>query len=83
MLWGTYRRLLGQIEGLTVVNLKPTDCCVRAAADSIEEAKSKGLDTIVNTCISCNAWLLKVSKGSGVKLKLLPEVLLDAVRGRA
>lgn len=77
--WKRYRELLGNVEGLQIVDLPSKDrCCKIAPAKIVEDAHLAGVDTILSTCNSCYAGIGDATKGS-IRMMSFPEVILKGL----
>jgi Fe-S oxidoreductase len=76
--WNRYRRLLGAIEGLTVVDLENDLCCKRASAEIIEQAEKVKLDKILCACNGCALFLGGANQGT-VQILSYPGLLLEGL----
>jgi len=78
---GHAARILGKVEGLKVNHLDSTQCCyipphMETLADGVTS------DTVVAICTGCYQNLRrKLSEKGSCQVRMLPEILLEAVRG--
>ncbi|MDP2953066.1 MAG: (Fe-S)-binding protein [Chloroflexota bacterium] len=77
--WPKYRDVLHNIEGLKVVDMPDHLCCTAVPGRIIEAAQKLSLDTIVCSCLGCQARLRYTSKSSGVRVQYYPDLLLEAL----
>lgn len=73
--WPRYRRMLGKIKGLTIVDLPNTSCCKRAPEKILESARQKKVDTILCPCNGCYRTLKGMAQ-DGLEVVSFPEILL-------
>jgi Fe-S oxidoreductase len=78
--WGRYRRMLGSIQGLTIVDLPRTFCCKRQTARIIEEAEERKVSAILCSCNGCYRALKDAAKGK-LQVVSAPEALLQCFEG--
>jgi len=78
--WGSYRKVLDRIDGLEVVDLPHSVCCLDNPEPIVAAAEAKNLDTIVTSCITCHVGVGATATGR-VKMKYLPELLLQGLEG--
>jgi Fe-S oxidoreductase len=76
--WGKYRQVLDRIDGLKVVDLSHSVCCLDNPEPIVAAAEAKSLDTIVTSCITCHVAVGAAAAGR-VQMKYLPELLLQAL----
>lgn len=79
--WAGYRRVLGQIEGLTVVDLPSKVCCVINARRIIDIALKQDLQEIVCNCAACYTRLGRAAGGQ-IKIKYWPQIVLQSLGER-
>ena len=75
--WGRYRRQLGAIEGITIVDL-PNMCCKQSAEKIIEQAEKMQVDTILSACNWCHSALMPAAKGRMPMIRL-SELLVQSL----
>ena len=79
--WPRYRKILGRIQGLEIVDLPHRTCCVFNSQRIIKEAEQHKVGAIVCSCVACHTRIRAASKGK-ISVKYLPEVLLGALQTR-
>jgi hypothetical protein len=80
--WKRYRKLLGRVKGLEVVDMSQKLCCKQDSDGILAEAEKKNLSTIVAPDGDCHHMLKTAAAAKGkIEIKNLPEVLL-AVLGQ-
>ena len=77
--WESYRHTLDSVEGLTVVDLPNKVCCTKKPDYIIAQAKNLGVDTLICSCCGCSG-SLGMSAGDDLKVKYLPEILVEAIQ---
>jgi hypothetical protein len=73
--WSRYRKRLGEIDGLRIVDLLNDRCCKNSADELIDRAVEMGVDTILSPCNGCITSLGQAGQGK-VTMVSLPELLL-------
>ncbi len=76
--WPRYRKVMGSIKGLTLVDLDNHNCCKQHPERILEEAEKKNLDSILVPCGDGHYFLKKASRGK-VEVKNLPEILMQVL----
>ena len=79
--WARYRRRLGEIEGLEVVDLPNTMCCKSSSAKIIEQAAKMNLTQLLSPCSGCYSSLNQQAK-DGVRVVTYPELLLQGMEAK-
>ncbi|MBA3037319.1 MAG: (Fe-S)-binding protein [Desulfobacterium sp.] len=76
--WKRYRKLLGTVEGLEIIDLPRKICCKQDANAILENAEKNNLTQIVAPDGDCHYFLRSAAavRGGKVEIKNLPEVLL-------
>ncbi|MFC1983347.1 heterodisulfide reductase-related iron-sulfur binding cluster [Chloroflexota bacterium] len=78
--WKSYRQLLEIIDEVEIVDLPSWKCCAHPHNEQIvEEAQKLGLSGIVTPCQGCWSWLERIGFKKGLPVKMLQEVVLEAV----
>lgn len=75
--WQGYRRMLGRIEGLDVVDI-PHYCCITADNLIWDKARMERLDTIITSCTACYSRLLNRAP-EGIRIRLISDVIMEAL----
>ncbi len=78
--WPRYRKVLGSIKGLTLVDLDNRFCCKQHPDRILEDAEKKNLKTILVPC-GDGHYFLKQAFQEKMEVKNLSEVLLQVLRG--
>ena len=73
--WSLYRKRLGEIDGLRIVDLPNNRCCKNSADELIGRAVEMNVDTILSPCNGCLTSLGLAGQGK-VTMISLPELLL-------
>lgn len=79
--WKRYRRLLGKVKGLEVVDLPKKICCKQDANAILANAEKNNLTKIVAPDGDCHYFLrtAAAARGGEIEIKNLPEVLLQVL----
>lgn len=77
--WAKYRRTVGKIAGLEIVDLPKETCCSTNPERIVAEAEKRGLRSILFPCVSCHVRVGTAAKGR-IKPIYLPQLLLSAIR---
>ncbi|MFC1821619.1 heterodisulfide reductase-related iron-sulfur binding cluster [Thermodesulfobacteriota bacterium] len=73
-----YRKLLNSIQGLELIDLTHSVCCVEDTNGIIQEAENLKLDTILCSCSGCHTRISEAARGR-LRMKYLPDLLLEAL----
>ena len=76
--WPRYRQVLGNIKGLTLVDLDNHYCCKQHPDRILEEAEEKNLKTLLVPCGDGHYILKQASQGK-IEVKNMPEILLQVL----
>ena len=76
--WPAYRNLLNGIQGLKLIDLSHSVCCVEDTDGIVLEAENLKLDTILCSCSGCYTRISDAARGR-LEMKYLPDLLLEAL----
>ena len=78
--WERYRKMLGRIHGLTIVDL-PADACCRGRSEHIlEKLLERNLSIVICSCNNCVRFLERKA-GTRIQVKHMLEIISDALVG--
>lgn len=76
--WSRYRRFLGGIDGLEIVDLSNKFCCKRSADRIVENAQNQKLEKVLCSCNGCYLSLQQAGQGK-LTIMNMPEFLLQVL----
>lgn len=80
--WSRYRKRMGEIKGLEIVDLPNNLCCKRSAAEIIDTAAKLNLTKILCPCSGCYSSLSNAAQAT-IRPVTVPELLLQSLEHTA
>ncbi len=76
--WPRYRRFLGGVAGLDLVDVPRTLCCKAAAGKIVDWVAGQGCDAVVCACSGCNVAMRQAGQGK-IRVRSYLDVLSEAL----